>query len=76
MEWTHDADLALKLVEYLAIDRRRCIGLLGATALAPSWARSSPKRTIALLFDSLISPFWVAAIERLHSHIAPEVGRY
>jgi len=45
------------------IDRRECVGLLAATALAPTVGRAAPPRTIALLFDSLISPFWVAAIE-------------
>lgn len=51
------------------IDRRSCIGLLTAAAIAPSWSRPAAPRTIALLFDSLISPFWVAAIERLRREI-------
>src|SRR5881392_4238048 len=55
--------------EHLTIDRRSCIGLLAATALAPSLAQSAQKRTIALLFDSLISPFWVAAVERFRERI-------
>src|SRR5690242_14992392 len=33
------------------IDRRSCIGLLGATVLAPPWVGAEPRRTIALLFD-------------------------
>src|SRR5262245_27133782 len=33
-------------------------------------SQAQPKRTIALLFDSLISPFWVAAIERMRRHIS------
>lgn len=49
----------------MVVDRRQCIGLLTAAAIAPAIAQSERKRTIALLFDSLISPFWVAAIERL-----------
>lgn len=49
----------------MVIDRRQCIGLLTAAAAVPVIAQPARKRTIALLFDSLISPFWVAAIERL-----------
>jgi ribose/xylose/arabinose/galactoside ABC-type transport system permease subunit/ABC-type sugar transport system substrate-binding protein len=30
---------------------------------------SAPHRTIALLFDNLVSPFWVAAIERFRARI-------
>jgi ribose/xylose/arabinose/galactoside ABC-type transport system permease subunit/ABC-type sugar transport system substrate-binding protein len=55
--------------KHLEIDRRSCIGLLGATVLAPSWVRAAPNRTIALLFDSLVSPFWAAAIERFRAKI-------
>lgn len=51
------------------MDRRSCIGLLAATAVAPALARTERKRTVALLFDSLISPFWVAAIERMRHRI-------
>jgi ribose/xylose/arabinose/galactoside ABC-type transport system permease subunit/ABC-type sugar transport system substrate-binding protein len=43
--------------------------LLGAVALAPAAANSTPRRSIALLFDSLISPFWVAAIESFRQQI-------
>lgn len=45
------------------------MGLLAATAVAPAFAQAPPRRTIALLFDSLISPFWLAAIERFRRHI-------
>src|SRR5687768_7879535 len=51
------------------MDRRSCIGLLAATAVAPALAQTERKRTVALLFDSLISPFWVAAIERMRQRI-------
>jgi ribose/xylose/arabinose/galactoside ABC-type transport system permease subunit/ABC-type sugar transport system substrate-binding protein len=46
------------------------MGLLAAaTATLPALAQTAEKRTIALLFDSLISPFWVAAIERFRRDI-------
>lgn len=51
------------------MDRRSCLGLLAATAVVPALAQSQRKRTVALLFDSLISPFWVAAIERMRQRI-------
>lgn len=51
------------------MDRRSCIGLLAATAVAPAFGQPGRKRTVALLFDSLISPFWVAAIERMRQRI-------
>src|ERR1700722_5402299 len=54
---------------HLTIDRRSVIGFLGAAALAPSWVRAAPTRTIALLFDSLVSSFWVCATERLRREI-------
>lgn len=53
----------------MRVDRRTCIGLLAATAAAPVMPQSKPTRTVALLFDSLVSPFWVAAIERLRRDI-------
>lgn len=40
----------------MTIDRRMCLGLLAATAVAPALAQTERKRTVALLFDSLISP--------------------
>ena len=48
------------------------MGLLAAaaaTAAAPACAATAPKRTIALLFDSLVSPFWLAALERFRGQI-------
>jgi ribose/xylose/arabinose/galactoside ABC-type transport system permease subunit/ABC-type sugar transport system substrate-binding protein len=45
------------------------MGLLAATALSPAPATRSQPRTIALLFDSLVSPFWVAALERFRQRI-------
>src|SRR5687767_6107758 len=53
----------------VVMDRRSCIGLLAASAVTPALAQSQPKRTVALLFDSLISPFWVAAIERMRHRV-------
>ena len=53
----------------MPLDRRQCLGMLAAAAVAPALVRAEPTRTIALLFDSLISPFWVAAIERLRRSI-------
>lgn len=53
----------------MRIDRRGCFGLLAATTLAHALAKGEPTRTIALLFDSLVSPFWVAAIDRLRREI-------
>jgi ribose/xylose/arabinose/galactoside ABC-type transport system permease subunit/ABC-type sugar transport system substrate-binding protein len=44
--------------------------VLGAAALVPAVANSTTRRRIALLFDSLISPFWVAAIESFRQRIA------
>ena len=49
----------------MTINRRQCFGFLAAAAAAPVWGESRPPRTIALLFDSLVSPFWLAAIERM-----------
>lgn len=54
----------------MGIDRRGCLGLLAATTLSSAVAKGEPTRTIALLFDSLVSPFWVAAIERLRRKIS------
>ena len=51
------------------IDRRECLGLMAAAVIAPTAHAETPPRTIALLFDSLISPFWVAAIERFRNSI-------
>ena len=51
------------------IGRRECLGLVSAAAIAPMTKAAGPTRTIGLLFDSLISPFWVAAIERFRYSI-------
>jgi ribose/xylose/arabinose/galactoside ABC-type transport system permease subunit/ABC-type sugar transport system substrate-binding protein len=51
-------------------DRRKFLALLAAVAAAPAVAKSTRQRSIALLFDSLISPFWVAAIENFRRQIA------
>jgi ribose/xylose/arabinose/galactoside ABC-type transport system permease subunit/ABC-type sugar transport system substrate-binding protein len=54
----------------MTINRRRLLQLVTAAALAPASAHSTPRRTVALLFDSLISPFWVSALERFRRQIA------
>jgi ribose/xylose/arabinose/galactoside ABC-type transport system permease subunit/ABC-type sugar transport system substrate-binding protein len=51
------------------INRRTSISLLAASAIAPVIAQPEPARTIALLFDSLVSPFWIAAVERFRRRI-------
>src|SRR5688572_13842509 len=56
----------------MAIDRRSCLGLLAATAVVPALAQPARPRSIALLFDSLISPFWVAAVERFRQRIGAQ----
>lgn len=53
----------------MTVDRRECVSLLVAAAVTPSIAWAARPRTIALLFDSLISPFWVAAVERFRHAI-------
>ena len=58
-----------RMGERMLIDRRMSIGLLAAAAAVPAIGKAEPTRTIALLFDSLISPFWVAAIERFRHRI-------
>ena len=54
----------------MTTDRRDFLALLAAVAAAPAYAQSTPRRSIALLFDSLISPFWVATIENFRRQIA------
>jgi ribose/xylose/arabinose/galactoside ABC-type transport system permease subunit/ABC-type sugar transport system substrate-binding protein len=54
----------------MAINRRALLQLVTAAALGPGASQSTPRRTIALLFDSLISPFWVAALERFRRQVA------
>lgn len=51
-------------------DRRNLFALLAAVAVAPAMGKSTRGRSIALLFDSLISPFWVAALENFRRQIA------
>lgn len=53
----------------MTVDRRECVSLLVAAAVSPSVAWATRPRTIALLFDSLISSFWVAAIEQFRHAI-------
>jgi ribose/xylose/arabinose/galactoside ABC-type transport system permease subunit/ABC-type sugar transport system substrate-binding protein len=55
--------------DQVLINRRTCAGLVAAAAVSPVFAGQERTRTIALLFDSLVSPFWVAAIERLRQQI-------
>jgi ribose/xylose/arabinose/galactoside ABC-type transport system permease subunit/ABC-type sugar transport system substrate-binding protein len=54
----------------MATDRRKALRLLTAMAVTPVFAHSIPRRSIALLFDSLVSPFWVMAIESFRRQIA------
>src|SRR3984957_8920013 len=54
----------------MTTDRRKFLALLAAVAAVPAVGQSTPRRSIALLFDSLISPFWVAAIENFRRQIA------
>jgi len=53
----------------LALNRRYFLQLATATALLPAAAIAVPRRTVALLFDSLVSPFWIAAREALRTKI-------
>src|SRR3569833_1259084 len=55
--------------ERMQIDRRTSMGLLVAIAAVPVIGRAESSRTIGLLFDSLISPFWVSAIESFRRRI-------
>src|SRR5579864_1030238 len=50
------------------MDRRRCVGLLAGAVMAPRLSRGYRERSVALLFDSLISPFWLAAIQRMRQY--------
>jgi ribose/xylose/arabinose/galactoside ABC-type transport system permease subunit/ABC-type sugar transport system substrate-binding protein len=58
----------------VTIDRRRFLGVLGAMAVAPTRALPNRPRTVAVLFDSLISPFWVASVERFRQRIRARGG--
>jgi ribose/xylose/arabinose/galactoside ABC-type transport system permease subunit/ABC-type sugar transport system substrate-binding protein len=53
----------------MTTDRRNFLALLAAVAAAPAVGQSTRPRSIALLFDSLISPFWVAALENFRRQI-------
>jgi ribose/xylose/arabinose/galactoside ABC-type transport system permease subunit/ABC-type sugar transport system substrate-binding protein len=53
----------------VTINRRNTLKILVGAAVAPVIAQSSARRTVALLFDSLISPFWLAALEKLRRGI-------
>ncbi len=53
----------------MTINRRTTLKVLACAAVAPAIARAIPRRTVALLFDSLISPFWLAALEKLRRRI-------
>jgi ribose/xylose/arabinose/galactoside ABC-type transport system permease subunit/ABC-type sugar transport system substrate-binding protein len=54
---------------YLAVNRRYFLQLVTAAALAPAAPAAASHRTVALLFDSLVSPFWIAAREALRAEI-------
>lgn len=47
------------------LNRRAVSGLIAAALAAPALPQVGRKRTIALLLDSLISPFWVASLDSL-----------
>jgi|GEM_PF-99045 len=51
-------------------NRRAVSGLIAAALAAPAIAQIARPRTIALLLDSLISPFWVASLESLRREAA------
>lgn len=53
----------------MAVNRRYFLQLATAAALAPAASLAAPRRTVALLFDSLVSPFWIAAREALRTRI-------
>src|ERR1700722_11028025 len=59
-----------RFAQPMAINRRALLQLVTAATLLPTATQSTPRRTIPLLFDSLISPFWVAAIESFRRQIA------
>ena len=54
----------------MTTSRRGFLQGLTVVAVAPLRAQSTSRRTIALLFDSLIAPFWVAAIETFRRQAA------
>ncbi len=52
------------------LDRRTFNGLLIAAVATTAFGETRQKRTIAVLFDSLISPFWIAALDSMRSKAA------
>jgi ribose/xylose/arabinose/galactoside ABC-type transport system permease subunit/ABC-type sugar transport system substrate-binding protein len=54
----------------MSIDRRTAVGLMAAAAAWPVLGQVRPQRTVALLFDSLISPFWIASLEAMRHEAA------
>lgn len=54
----------------MKLDRRTFCGALSATLATGALAQTRQPRTIALLFDSLISPFWVTALDLMRQEAA------
>jgi len=52
------------------LHRRAASALIAAAIAAPALAQVPGKRTVALLLDSLISPFWAASLEGLRREAA------
>jgi ribose/xylose/arabinose/galactoside ABC-type transport system permease subunit/ABC-type sugar transport system substrate-binding protein len=53
------------------VDRRSFIGYFAAsTVAAAAHSQNREPRTVALLFDSLVSPFWVASLDRMRHEAA------
>jgi ribose/xylose/arabinose/galactoside ABC-type transport system permease subunit/ABC-type sugar transport system substrate-binding protein len=52
------------------IDRRTFNGLFVAVLATTAFGETQHKRTIAVLFDSLISPFWVASLDSMRHEAA------
>jgi len=52
------------------IDRRTFNGLFVAALATTAFSETQHKRTIAVLFDSLISPFWVASLDTMRREAA------
>jgi ribose/xylose/arabinose/galactoside ABC-type transport system permease subunit/ABC-type sugar transport system substrate-binding protein len=52
------------------IDRRTFNGLFVAVLATTAFGETQRKRTIAVLFDSLISPFWVASLDSMRREAA------
>lgn len=54
----------------MAIDRRTFVELSASAVAVAAAGESGRPRTVALLFDSMISPFWVASIEVMRKEAA------